>query len=239
MKIHFLLVTHITLLLNSCGASGGTKGSFSDANICRPIDNAAYDPTDIQSGRFVIPATNVQAWVKVQFSGVVNLEAGDAMWLVTEPDYSGELTVMWWYTAGNGSYMVLAGTPLYVNYPGIKTVHRLNYCAAVRWRLRSYNFFVMRACQAWWCRFWCFCRRQRLRRKPTEQQRRHRGLRFFISSWIGFCRDSWGGSRWTRGWTGCSALSVKAIKWRQSKGHAAAKRRAHDRNLIQSLIVVI
>jgi hypothetical protein len=205
MNNGYLKLVMLSSLLGSCGASDGVKGFFSDANICRPIENETYDPTDIFTGHFAIPAittgvtrngqlttaettkksvwgaemylssgldlvanmrltpmvkrknwlptevttlgpdnelaanvsfdatrsmsaTIVPSWVRTQFSGVVDLEAGDAMWLVTEPDYSGEQTVMWWYTGGDGTYVSAAGTPLYVNFPGIRTVHRLIYC---------------------------------------------------------------------------------------------------------------
>ncbi len=84
-------------------------------------DNALAANVSFDAGRSM-SATIVPSWVKAQFSGVVDLEVGDAMWLVTEPDYSGEQTVMWWYTVGDGSYIAAAGTPLYVTFPGVMWV---------------------------------------------------------------------------------------------------------------------
>lgn len=106
------------------------------------IKRAELDPTELSGlgpdGTFAtvspwsaintLSANTTPGWVRAQFPSVVTLNSGDAVWLITEPDYNGTQSVSWYYTAGDGAWINAPGTPVYINFAGVKTVHRLIYC---------------------------------------------------------------------------------------------------------------
>jgi hypothetical protein len=75
-----------------------------------------------------LTATTTPAWVRTQFPGVITLEKGDAVWLVTLPEFDPGQQLLWWYTTGDGIYVTAPSAPIYGKIEGIKTLYRLIYC---------------------------------------------------------------------------------------------------------------
>lgn len=91
-----------------------------------PDGSAAGQP--LVPGTVTIYPTITPGWARMQFPGTLSLTAGDAVWLIAEPNFTGSQSVLWWYTTGDGAYVAPVGDPIYVNLPKIQAIHRLIYC---------------------------------------------------------------------------------------------------------------
>ena len=82
----------------------------------------------LEGGDETISLTTTPSWVSMQFAGVIEVKAGDAIWLTTKAAASGSKDAFWWYTAGDGAYVAPLNVPLYAKIPSVQALYRLIYC---------------------------------------------------------------------------------------------------------------
>lgn len=73
--------------------------------------------------------SGLPSWVEIPFPSQIELFEGDYLWFIMHPETTSDGGyVNWWLKVGDGLYMNVGGTPLYLPVPAVQAAYRVIYC---------------------------------------------------------------------------------------------------------------